>query len=54
MPAFRFRYIPYPLWRRRWPVPGVQFALRQLCRPFYPAGDAPADGALPGPLAAAG
>jgi agmatine deiminase len=36
MPDFRFRYIPYPLWRRRWPVPGVQFVLRQLCRPFYP------------------
>ncbi len=35
MSDFRFQYIPYPLWRRRWPLP-VQPLVRQLCRPFYP------------------
>ncbi len=36
MSDFRFQYIPYPLWRRRWPLPGMGAVVRQLCRPFYP------------------
>lgn len=36
MSDFRFQYIPYPLWRRRWPVPGMAAVVRQVCRPFYP------------------
>lgn len=36
MSEFRFGYIPYPLWRRRWPIPGLQPLVRQACRLFYP------------------
>jgi agmatine/peptidylarginine deiminase len=36
MADFRFGYIPYPLWRRRWPLPGLGALVRLGCRWFYP------------------
>ncbi|MFZ4815335.1 MAG: agmatine deiminase family protein [Phototrophicaceae bacterium] len=32
----QFNYAPYPLWRRRWPVPGMTAALKPLWGRYYP------------------